>query len=673
MNTILWSVAVIVLCVAVLLLAFYYRRSVQTLAVTRGQLHNAKAALQAYEQAAQGSGADGAVACPAEYRASQSSFAPFAVDGAFMADLFADETNLDTTLMATRDGLWDWDRSTDELHFNSRFLSMLGYGADAFPHNQDTWRSLLHPEDCQEAQQRQQQILDTPDFGDTFEHMFRLRAADGSYRWFLGQILHVYRDSDGRASRVVGANVDITDVKNLQEEVAAKGVDLNTILASTCDKVWEWNLGESLPQNAGGTFDASCLFTMLGQTDGMLATGFAAWASQIHPDDRDLAVALQMRIIASKQHGNSAECTYRYQSADRSFRWMLGRTTVMQRNSAGQALRVVGVHTDVTELKALRSELEVRNERLHYAFAAARDGLWDWNVETNSTYYSSRYLGMMGYDAKDFGMEQSAWEGCVHPEDREAVVARQNYYIYSAEHGDSFENTYRFRAADGSYRWILARALIVRRNAAGHGLRLVGLHTDITEMRRTQESLQILLQHDSLTGLHSRSFFESRLTTLRSGEQDPISLILCDVDGLKLVNDNLGHAEGDRLLLATAKILGAAVRSGDVVARIGGDEIAMLLPCCPEASALRVVEKISQFLREYNENSEYVPLSISIGCVTVNLHEVSAERVFRQADSAMLQDKNAKRHQVRECLRSWLHEHTGQLIDTVNDCRLGNV
>lgn len=586
--------------------------------------------------------------------------------------LMGKDTMMDDAMQATRDGLWDWDRSTDELHFNSRFLDMLGYSPDAFPQSQDTWRALLHPEDRERAEQRQQKMLESPESGDSFEHMFRLRAADGSYRWFLGQILNVRRDSDGRAVRVVGANVDITDLKNLRDKVEANGVNLQQALLSTCDGVWEWRMPHNTQDNAESAEtvpNSSCMFTMLGRADHSLATGFTAWVDNIYPEDRDLAVALQMQIMNSVDNGDSAECTYRYKSGEDEYRWMLGRTTVMLRDSQGRAQRVVGVHTDVTELKALRSELEVRNERLNYAFAAARDGLWDWDVENGDVYYSPRYLSMMGYGAGDFAPQQSTWEQTVHPEDRDSIMANQARFINGPEWGDSFENTYRFRAADGSYRWILARALVVRRDSAGRGLRLVGLHTDVTEMRRTQESLRILLQHDSLTGLHSRAYFESRMATLRSGEHDPVSLIVADVDGLKLINDNLGHTEGDRLLVAAAGMLSTVLPQGAVAARIGGDEMAVLLPLCPAEKAQAIVDALRAAQKKHNLSLEYPPLYVSIGMATCHMQAISAEQLFRKADSDMLRHKSAMRATSHAAIGTWLCTHMGRSVDIENDTR----
>lgn len=563
---------------------------------------------------------------------------------------------VENLLQATRNGLWDWDRSSDQLYFNSTFLTMLGYQENDFPHHQDTWRALLHPDDRLKAEEGQREALESADSPDTFEHMFRLRAADGSYRWFLGRILSVRRDADGHPQRIVGANVDITDLKALRDKMEESDSRMATALRANSDGMWEWT-SDTAPHPG-----QSCIFTMLGHADDGISTGFMNWRDHIHPEDRDLAVSLHVRIMDSPKHGDSAECTYRYCVAGNEFRWMLARSTVVQRNAEGMAIRVVGVHTDVTELKALHSELETRNERLNYAFAAARDGLWDLDVETDEAYFSPRYVTMMGYTPEEFNA-QCAWKNAVHPDDRETVLARQTQYIMSPAFGDSFENTFRMRAADDTYRWVLSRAMVVRRNAEGKGLRVVGMHTDITELRRTQDSLRALLQHDTLTGLHSRDYFESRLELLRDGGQNPVSLIICDVDGLKLVNDSLGHTEGDRLLIHAADILSSAARRGDVVARIGGDEIVLLLPACAEEAASMVMERIRRNLDNHNNTSGRMPVYISIGAATGNIGEVTAESLFRKADQAMLAVKRESRPHVRRNLCDWLQSMNASIAD----------
>ena len=165
------------------------------------------------------------------------------------------------------------------------------------------------------------------------------------------------------------------------------------------------------------------------------------------------------------------------------------------------------------------------------------------------------------------------------------------------------------------------------------------------------------MQHDPLTGLYSRSHFEARLAGMRDGGENPVSLIICNVDGLKLINNNLGHAEGDRLLVAAAELLASGVRPRDMAARIGGDELAVLLPACPGAAAEGVLGKIRAALETYNTDTTHPPIFLSIGLSTADFRTTSTARLFHEADKAMLRDKSAGRSRSHTAIVRWLEEH----------------
>ena len=107
---------------------------------------------------------------------------------------------------------------------------------------------------------------------------------------------------------------------------------------------------------------------------------------------------------------------------------------------------------------------------------------------------------------------------------------------------------------------------------------------DVTEKKKAEEQLKYLSLHDPLTGLYNRTFFEEGMRRASDGRFDPIGIIICDLDGLKLINDSLGHDAGDSLLAAAAGIIGKTFRKGDIVSRIGGDEFAVLLTGSDEAA-----------------------------------------------------------------------------------------
>jgi diguanylate cyclase (GGDEF)-like protein/PAS domain S-box-containing protein len=121
---------------------------------------------------------------------------------------------------------------------------------------------------------------------------------------------------------------------------------------------------------------------------------------------------------------------------------------------------------------------------------------------------------------------------------------------------------------------------------------------DNTERRRMEDSLRFLSSHDAMTGLHNRAYFEAELERLRQARIEPVAVLVADVDGLKVVNDSLGHAAGDRLLRRVADILRGAFRAQDVVARLGGDEFAALLPGLDAVAAAQAVARLQKALRQ---------------------------------------------------------------------------
>ncbi len=154
-------------------------------------------------------------------------------------------------------------------------------------------------------------------------------------------------------------------------------------------------------------------------------------------------------------------------------------------------------------------------------------------------------------------------------------------------------------------------------DAAGAVTGVVLVFRDVTEDKRRQREITYLSYHDALTGLYNRTFFDEELRRLNTDRQLPISVIMGDVNGLKLANDVFGHAEGDRVLITIARILTESTRSDDILARIGGDEFCVLLPKTSSAAAQSICRRILRRCREYAERADVItPPSISMGVAT---------------------------------------------------------
>ena len=178
------------------------------------------------------------------------------------------------------------------------------------------------------------------------------------------------------------------------------------------------------------------------------------------------------------------------------------------------------------------------------------------------------------------------------------------------------------------------------------GLITIATVRDVTERRSTEERLRYLSGHDTLTGLYNRHIFQEQMARLGRGRQFPVSAVVVDLDGLKEINDLHGHATGDEMLRRAATVLIQAFRADDVVARIGGDEFAALLPSTDREAVAMAVDRVARILREQNRSTEGPTLSLSIGTGTAASARTLAQ-CLQDADAAMYRNKLARARRVR--------------------------
>ncbi len=246
-----------------------------------------------------------------------------------------------------------------------------------------------------------------------------------------------------------------------------------------------------------------------------------------------------------------------------------------------------------------------------------------------------------------------SYQELIHPDDRaavaeavaEAVAKRSTYNV-----------EYRIKARDGFTRWVSERGQ-VSSDAAGRAQWLDGVVLDITERKAAEIMIRDLAFNDTLTGLPNRRLLLDRLeqqlaASGRAGRHG--ALLFIDMDNFKTVNDTLGHAAGDQVLVEVAARLLASVRESDTVARLGGDEFVVVIgnlgntaeAAKAEAAELgdKILIKLSQ---PYRLGAHLHNSTPSIGITTFCGHHVSAGQLLRRADQAMYRAKSAGRHQVK--------------------------
>lgn len=169
---------------------------------------------------------------------------------------------------------------------------------------------------------------------------------------------------------------------------------------------------------------------------------------------------------------------------------------------------------------------------------------------------------------------------------------------------------------------------------------------DITERKLQEKRLKYLSLHDSLTGIFNRAYIEQEMHRIQTTVKGPIGIVMCDVDRLKLVNDTMGHSSGDSLLVAAANVIKKAIRKGDIVARIGGDEFAILLQQGDLAAAQSIYMRIQEEVKKHNAAHSKFPISISVGYAVSSDQSVSMTDLLKEADYNMYKEK-MKRNNAR--------------------------
>lgn len=369
--------------------------------------------------------------------------------------------------------------------------------------------------------------------------------------------------------------------------------------------------------------------------------------------------------------GERGECRHRRRDGS-ELSVEVSRSAIV--DSRGRRLAVAGVVRDIGEKKRWESVLRESEERYALAAAGANDGLWDWRLERDEVYFSPRWKEILGYaaDSREIGTTSEHWFVRVHEEDLELLKAQLEAHL--AGRTPHFENEHRLRTREGEYRWVQARALAVRDPVSGQATRIAGSLTDITERKRVEEQLTHSALHDALTGLPNRALFLDRLASAilhrRRRDAYRFAVLFLDLDRFKVINDSLGHLAGDQLLRAIARRLESCVRFGDTVARMGGDEFAVLVDDLEDTSEVdRVAQRIHRELEApFEVQGREFFTTASLGIALSSPEYERPEEMLRDADTAMYR---AKAHGNTDpvVFQKTMHEDAVELLHLETDLR----
>jgi diguanylate cyclase (GGDEF)-like protein/PAS domain S-box-containing protein len=425
----------------------------------------------------------------------------------------------------------------------------------------------------------------------------------------------------------VGIRTDITDHKHAMRELARSERRYRALARAGAVVTWRAALDGTILEAPGWE-------ALTGQPEEALRD--SSWLSAVYPDDIHL---VGPSWVATADASGNVDVEFRVLS-EGAGRWVRLRGVPVQDGPRDGPAEWVGTVHDVHDRRAAEQALAESEARFVRAISAVGMGTWDWDLATDMLHLSPKFEALYGRPAGSLPTAQAA-AALLHPEDAEAYRTAFVEALRSSADA-SFEIEFRVIHPDGAVRWLRIQGR-PERNGGGKVLRMSGVTQDVTAKRNVELKLVHMARHDALTGLSNRVVLRETMDEVcaRAQRGDTGAILCLDLDRFKQVNDTLGHPTGDALLQAVTRRLTACVRETDLVARIGGDEFAIVQhavdqPRNASALARRLVAELS---RPFDIFGHHVVIGTSIGIAVTPEDGLEADQLLRNADLALYRAK----------------------------------
>ncbi len=402
------------------------------------------------------------------------------------------------------------------------------------------------------------------------------------------------------------------------------------------------------------------------------------WACEVYGRSRDEFIGLSLKTISLNSDDNRRRHLDRllaegHLPSFESIHFHRDGTPIHFLISASQIEfegrpAILSIHCDITSRVKASEALSESESKFRTLVENMSEGLLEMDNQDNITFTNERFCEMTGYSADEL-LGKNASDLLLDEESRE-IVKQAN-----ARRLDGLSESYelKLRTKAGDTLWSLMGAVPIF-DSYGNIVGSMGVHTDITERKRAEEQLLFNAMHDTLTGLPNRALLLEHLRNAidRSAryKERPFAVLFLDFDRFKVINDSLGHMEGDKLLVMIARCLEKALRSGDIVARLGGDEFTILLDNLTGMDEIiHVVRRVQDSLRlPFRLGEREVFISTSIGIAVSKPEYSKPEEILRDADIAMYRAKTKGRSQY-EVFNEEMHRQADYRLQLETELR----
>ena len=469
--------------------------------------------------------------------------------------------------------------------------------------------------------------------------IYRYKSRD---RIWISENAHVVRDARGQVAYYEGTVEEITARVHAEQALRRSEADFRALTSHVPGVLYRVTI---TPQNERRyTFVSDGVRKLYGVSPEAVMADGNLLARMRHRGDY---ARLREHWLSATGSDGLLDVVLRIVLDDGTQKWIQMTSSAVSRNEQGSVR--VGLALDITARTQAEVALRDRDTLWKLALESTGDGVWDWNIVSGVETYSLRFCEMYGFAEHELPALAQDMDNCTHPDDLDQML--RDRAAHFAGSTPAYANEHRIRCKDGSWKWILARGMVIERDAHGQPTRMVGTHTDISERKKSEALIWRQANFDPLTGLPNRRMLLDRLEqnimkTRRAGLQ--LALLFIDLDHFKQVNDSVGHAMGDQLLIEAARRISACVREVDTVGRLGGDEFTVILSemSHPER-ADQIAQKIVHAMSEgFRLGSEVAFVSASIGITLYPDDALDIDELFKHADQALYVAKDSGRNRV---------------------------
>lgn len=290
--------------------------------------------------------------------------------------------------------------------------------------------------------------------------------------------------------------VDITERKKIEQDLKERDARWKFAIEGFGDYLWDSDEVSRTITYSKAWID------IIGYSEDELNHKLGEWESRIHPDDKAAVFA----NLQSCLDGDTPtyDCEYRILSKNNSYKWIHDRGIVLDRSVNGKPLRMVGTASDISLRKQLEADLKSKDDRWKFAIEGSGDGVWDWDIQSNTIEHSSRWKEILGYSPSDKLPTGEDWENRFHPDDKARVAEAMRLYLEGQT--SVYRVECRIKCKDGSYKWILGRGMVVSRDEDGKPLRMIGTSIDVSKRKQAEIELSI-----AATAFESRKVLLSQM------------------------------------------------------------------------------------------------------------------------------------------------------------------